>query len=103
MKNIMKLAQARLCAPTLCQIGATALNNQLNSDYFNEMKKNIFFDNRLKWFQYQVTRGTLKTNRIISKFKNDASVNCTYVEQMLKIFLSSCMTALYAHSSRRSL
>ena len=43
-----------------------------------ELNKNLFFDNRLKWFQYQVTRGTLKTNRIISKFINNVSENCTF-------------------------
>ncbi|MCK9223916.1 MAG: pyridoxal phosphate-dependent aminotransferase, partial [Candidatus Muirbacterium halophilum] len=39
MKNIMKLAQARLCAPTLAQVGATALNREIGDDYFIEMRK----------------------------------------------------------------
>ena len=43
-----------------------------------ELNKNLLFDNRLKWFQFQVTRGTLKTNRIISKFINNVSENCTF-------------------------
>ncbi|MFA5478471.1 MAG: pyridoxal phosphate-dependent aminotransferase [Candidatus Muiribacteriota bacterium] len=38
MSQIMKLAQARLCAPTLEQIGATALNNNIEESYFNDMK-----------------------------------------------------------------
>ena len=25
-----------------------------------DLNKNIFFDNKLKWFQYQISRGTLK-------------------------------------------
>ncbi|MFW5782530.1 MAG: pyridoxal phosphate-dependent aminotransferase [Candidatus Muiribacteriaceae bacterium] len=39
MKNVMKLAQARLCAPTLGQIGATALNNTIGPEYFKEMRQ----------------------------------------------------------------
>ena len=40
--------------------------------------KNIFFDNRLKWFQYQIIMGTLKTNRIISKFVPNISSMCSF-------------------------
>lgn len=39
MKNIMKLAQARLCAPTLAQVGATALNREIGPDYFENMRR----------------------------------------------------------------
>jgi aspartate aminotransferase len=39
MKNIMKLAQARLCAPTLAQVGATALNREIGPDYFENMRE----------------------------------------------------------------
>ena len=42
------------------------------------LNKNIFFDNKLKWLQYQITRGTLKTNRIVSKFNREVSEECTF-------------------------
>ena len=38
MQNIMKLAQARLCCPTIDQIGAAALYN-LDPSYFDDIKK----------------------------------------------------------------
>ena len=38
----------------------------------------IFFDNRIKWLQYQIVRGTLKTNKIISKFKRNIQPSCTF-------------------------
>ena len=40
--------------------------------------KLIFFDNKLKWLQYQINRGTLKTNHIVSKFKPEVSNTCTF-------------------------
>ena len=38
MNNLMKLAQARLCCPTIDQIGAAALYN-LDPSYFDDIKK----------------------------------------------------------------
>ena len=38
----------------------------------------IFYDNKLKWFHYQVVRGTLKTNKIISKFIPGTLPECTF-------------------------
>ena len=38
MQNLLKLAQARLCCPTIDQIGAAALYN-LDPSYFNDIKK----------------------------------------------------------------
>ena len=43
-----------------------------------ELNTNVFFVNKLKWVQYQITRGTLKTNKIVSTFKADVSINRTY-------------------------
>ena len=47
----------------------------IQGNFFRErcydLNKNLFFDNKLKWFQYQITRGTLKTNRIVSKFNRE--------------------------------
>jgi len=37
VREVMKLAQARLCAPTLEQVGATRMNRQLGKEYFEEM------------------------------------------------------------------
>ena len=39
---------------------------------------NISFNSKLKWLYYQTVRGTLKTNRIISKFKPQISPDCTF-------------------------
>ena len=38
----------------------------------------IFFDNKLKWLQYQITRGVLKTNHIISKFLPNIIDSCSF-------------------------
>ena len=40
----------------------------------------IFFDNRVKWLQYQIVRGTLKTNAIISKFIPNIGPRCTFCD-----------------------
>ena len=42
--------------------------------------KDIFFNNKLKWFHYQIVRGTLKTNRIVSKFKDNVKEECTFCD-----------------------
>ena len=50
-------------------------------DYWNNcyrMTKSIDFNNRLKWFHYQVVRGCLKTNSIVSKFKPNVGEQCTF-------------------------
>ena len=43
--------------------------------YLNNKK--IDFNNRIRWLQYQIVRGTLKTNRIISKFSANTTSQCT--------------------------
>ena len=45
-----------------------------------DLNRNLFFDNKLKWFQYQITRGTLKTNRIVSKFNREVRQECTFCQ-----------------------
>ena len=45
-----------------------------------DLNKNLFFDNKLKLFQYQITRGTLKTNRIVSKFNREVREECTFCQ-----------------------
>ena len=42
------------------------------------LTKEIDFDNRVKWFQYQLTRGALKTNHIVSKWERDVDELCTF-------------------------
>ena len=38
----------------------------------------IYYDNRIKWLQYQIVRGTLKTNKIVAKFKANVDANCSF-------------------------
>ena len=38
----------------------------------------IFFDNKLKWFQYQIVRHCLKTNNVVSNFVPDVRPSCTF-------------------------
>ena len=51
------------------------------------LTRDIFFDNRLKWMQYQIVRGTLKTNRIISKFVPGVNSSCTFCENFIENIL----------------
>ena len=52
--------------------------------------KELFFDNRIKWFFYQIVRGTLKTNRIVSKFVPGIQPFCTFcnseIETIIHLF-----------------
>ena len=54
------------------------------------MTREIFFDNKIKWLQYQIVRGTLKTNRIVSKFIPGINESCTFcnleTETILHLF-----------------
>ena len=49
-------------------------------DRLYAMNKELFYNNRLKWFQYQIVRGTLKTNRLVSKFVPTITEKCTFCE-----------------------
>ena len=40
--------------------------------------KNIYFDNVLKLFYYNIIRGTLKTNRIVNHFVEELTPACTF-------------------------
>lgn len=72
------------------ELGAVQGNFFWNKLY--AMNKNIFFDNRLKWFNYQIIRGTLKTNRIICKFTPGITAQCTFcnfeIETISHLFFS---------------
>ena len=74
------------------------------------LSKDIFYDNRLKWMQYQIVRGTLKANRIISKFIPTVNANCTFcqnsVETILHLFwdceiVSTFLDTIYDYFSTR--
>ena len=79
-------------------------------DKHYKMTKNIFFDNRIKWLYYQILRHSLKTNYIVSKFKNNVSENCTFCSlepetikhlfwdcQHVKNFINSVIELCTAH------
>ena len=60
------------------------LGNIQGISFWNNCYRNteqIFFNNKIKWFYYQIVRGTLKTNNIISKFKRDVVPECTFCER----------------------
>ena len=44
----------------------------------------IFFDNKIKWLQFQIVRGTLKTNRIVSKFIQSVDEKCSFCNLMIE-------------------
>ena len=59
-------------------------------DSLYKFNKSISFDNRLKWLNFQITRGTLKVNKIICKFVQGVDELCTFciseVESTLHLF-----------------
>ena len=50
--------------------------NYWDNCYF--LTKKINFNNRIKWLQYQITRGVLQVNRVVSIYKNDVGPECTF-------------------------
>ena len=52
-------------------------------DSFYRFNININFDNRIKWINYQIVRGCLKVNRIISRFK-PIQPTCTFCSQNIE-------------------
>ena len=58
------------------ELGST-FNIQLWNRMYSYVSK-IKLDNRLKWFQYQVTRNSLFTNYKVNKFKQYVSPQCTF-------------------------
>ena len=47
-----------------------------------QLTRTIFYNNELKWFHYQVVRGTLKTNYIIARFIPNTTPNCSFCDLM---------------------
>ena len=46
--------------------------------------RNLYFNNKFKWFYYQIVRGVLKTNQIISKFIPGVRPECTFCNTQLE-------------------
>ena len=67
----------------------------------------INFDNKLKWLNYQIVRGTLKTNKIVSKFVHDIDENCSFcglgIENISHLFWHCNMTFAFLSLSFRTL
>ena len=69
------------------------LNARQGPDFWNRCygkTREINFDNKIKWFQYQIYKGTLKTNNIVSHFKPLVNKECTFcntgTEDILHLF-----------------
>ena len=69
------------------------LGKTLGPTYWDKTYRNlctISFNNQLKWFQYNLNRGSLKVNSIISKFVPNQSENCsfclTFKEDIIHLF-----------------
>ena len=57
------------------------LNCTLGPDFWNkcyERTRDFTFDNKIKFMQYQIVKGTLKTNHIVSKWKPGVQKECTF-------------------------
>ena len=65
-------------------------------DRLYRFNKSISFDNRLKWLNFQISRGTLKTNRIIGKFVTGINEYCTFcstqIESISHLFWNCTIT-----------
>ena len=71
----------------------TSLGKTLGPIYWDRTYRNITtitFNNKFKWFQFNINRGSLKVNSIISKFVRNQSENCTFChihqEDILHLF-----------------
>ena len=69
------------------------LNQLFGRDFWKKMyryNKNILFNNKIKYLNYQIIRGTLKTNNIVSKWKANVLTTCTFclseVEDIVHLF-----------------
>ena len=50
---------------------------------YKDMRQ-ITYSNKIKWFQFQVLRGCLKVNKVVSKFKPEVSIMCTFCGVMIE-------------------
>ena len=56
----------------------------MSVDFWNSTRKlgtKIYFDNKLKWLQFQIIRNSLQTNYIVSHFKVNVSQKCQYCQE----------------------
>ena len=58
------------------ELGYALSVNSWNLYY--KMQAKIKFFNDIKWLQYRILHHSLKTNKVVSKFKNDVSLECTF-------------------------
>ena len=69
---------------------STRLQSIQSLNFWNQCYKNvknIFFSNKLRWFYYQIVRGCLKTNYIVSIFKPLVNAECTFCGTELETIL----------------
>ena len=61
--------------------------------------KKINFNNRIKWMQYQITRGVLQVNRVVSIYKDNVNPECTFcntnVETIRHLFFDCDITKTF--------
>ena len=60
--------------------------------FWNKARKhcdNIFFDNQLKWLQFQVVRNSLQTNYIVNHFMPKIPKICSYCKECSSIEIIS--------------
>ena len=86
------------------------LGNILGIEYWNNcyrLTKSIDFNNRLKWFHYQVVRGCLKTNSIVSKFNHNVTEQCTFCnrgrETILHLFWECDVTKTFINDTHNAM
>ena len=60
------------------------LGSTFSINFWNKARTlcaDIFFDNQLKWLQYQIVRNSLQTNYIVSHFKPNILKTCSYCRE----------------------
>ena len=70
-----------------------ALGAKQGVNFWNRCYRGVYsltFNSKIKWLHYQIIRGSLKTNRIVSKFKTEVQKECTFcnsdTETILHLF-----------------
>ena len=83
-----------------------SLGKLLGPNFWDTCYKNvkrIYFCNKLRWFHFQIVRGSLKTNRILSKFLPNVSENCFFCnnekETIVHLFWSCPRTKLFSEAA----
>ena len=82
------------------EIWRKELGSTFNIQFWNRAYSYVFnikMDNRLKWFQYQITRNSLFTNYKVNKFKPYVSPQCSFCGENYELI--SHLFALCNHIS----